>query len=113
MIMHETDKNLYIPQGLKVDKEIFDGFGKKEMIRSLAIFCILIMADGLIYLFKRNVMTFIVIMLISASASIMIIQKDRSNISVYDQVKYMLRFHKSQKYYKYKCLPEWGGKIEK
>ena len=110
--MNEKD-NLYIPQGLKVGKEYFDGFGKEEMIRSLVIFFILITINGLIFLFKRNVMIFIVIMFVSGSASIMITQKDKSNISVYDQVKYMIRFHKSQKYYPYKYLPEWGEKIEK
>lgn len=105
--------NLYIPQGLKVDKEIFDGFGKKEMIRAVTIFSILMMIDGVVYLFKKNIIIFIITMLISASASIMMTQKDKSNISAYDQIKYMIRFYKSQKYYKYKYLPEWGEKIEK
>ena len=106
--------NLYIPQGLKVDKEIFDGFGKKEMIRAMIIFAILMGVDLVILLFKRSIIVFMIIVLVSASASIMITQKDRSNISVFDQVKYMIKFHKSQKYYKYKYLPEWGEKkVEK
>ena len=33
--------------------------------------------------------------------------KDYSNISVVDQVGYMIKFYKSQKKYKYKYLDEW------
>lgn len=106
--------NLYIPQGLKVDKEIFDGFGKKERNRALSIFFLLMVIDGVVFLFKKNIIVFVITMLVSGSASIMITQKDKSNISAYDQMRYMLRFHKSQKYYKYKYLPEWGEKkVEK
>lgn len=106
--MNETDGNLYIPQGLKIEREIFEGFGKKEMIRALIICVISVIIDALIYFITKNTMIFIVIILSSIAASIMVTQKDRSNISVFDQVKFMIKFHKSQKYYKYKYLPEWG-----
>lgn len=107
------EKNLYIPQGLKIGKEIFSGFSKKEAIRAVAIFLVLLIINLLIFLIKRNTMIFIIIILSSITLSIMVTQKDNSNISVYDQVKFMIRFNKSQKYYKYKYLPEWGEKIEK
>jgi len=107
------DRNLYIPQGLKSSSEIFTGFSKKELIRAIFIFLILLAVNLIIFLIKKNTVIFIVFLLSSLTASIMITQKDISNISVYDQIRFMIRFHKSQKYYKYKYLPEWGEKIEK
>lgn len=108
----EKDK-LYIPQGLKVEKEIFQGFSKKEMTRAFIISLIIMSINALIYLFTKNTLRFIIITLSGITASVMITQKDRSNISVFDQVKFMVKFHKSQKYYPYKYLPEWGEDIEK
>lgn len=111
--MNEIDRNLYIPQGLKIQKEIFEGFGRSEMIRASIICVISTMIDVFIYLITKSTMIFIVIILSSITASIMVTQKDRSNISVFDQVKYMIRFYNSQKYYKYNYLPEWGEKSER
>lgn len=108
----EKDK-LYIPQGLKVEKEIFQGFSKKEMTRAFIICLITMAVNALIYLFTKNTMRFIIITLSGITASIMVTQKDRSNISVFDQVRFMIRYHKSQKYYPYKYLPEWGEDIER
>ncbi|ABW19449.1 hypothetical protein [Alkaliphilus oremlandii] len=108
-----SKKGLYIPQGLKVENEIFTGFGKKEMIRALVICFILTVINTLILLIVRNALVFVVMMLASITASVMATQKDQSNVSIYDQIKFMIRFSKGQKYYPYKYLPEWGEEIEK
>ncbi|MFA5576299.1 MAG: hypothetical protein WCZ27_09075 [Tissierellaceae bacterium] len=110
--MEDKKQNLYIPQGLKDSSEIFNGFGKKEGLRALVVFFALLLINVFIFLIKRNVSLFIIFILTSLSASIVVTQKDSNNISVYDQVKFMIRFNRSQKYYKYKYLPEWGEKIE-
>ncbi|WP_246579253.1 hypothetical protein [Alkaliphilus flagellatus] len=107
------EKSLYIPQGLKVENEIFTGFGKKEMIRALIICLIAMIINAFIFLITKNTLIFVVIMLSSVTASVMATQKDKSNISIFDQIKFMIRFSKNQKYYPYKYLPEWGEEIEK
>lgn len=38
----------------------------------------------------------------------MMLTKDKTNVSVVDQIKFMVRFHKSQKVYRYKYLDEWN-----
>jgi len=38
---------------------------------------------------------------------VMMLTKDHSNISVVDQVGFMVRFARSQKFYPYKYLDEW------
>lgn len=107
------ERSLYIPQGLKTENEIFSGFGKKEMIRASTISLIAIMVDAFIYLITKNTLICVVIMLSSVTASIIATQKDQSNMSIFDQIKFMIRFSKSQKHYLYKYLPEWGEEIEK
>lgn len=109
----DVERSLYIPQGLKAENEVFTGFGKKEMIRALIICLIAVFIDALIYLIMRSALIFVVIMLSSVTASIMATQKDKSNTSIYDQIKFMIRFSRSQKYYPYKYLTEWGEKGEK
>ncbi|WIV11158.1 hypothetical protein [Proteiniborus sp. MB09-C3] len=107
------ERSLYIPQGLKTENEIFDGFGRKEMVRASLICLIAIFIDALIYLLTSNTLICVIFMLSSITASIMATQKDKSNISIYDQIKFMIRFSKTQKYYPYKHLPEWGEEVEK
>jgi hypothetical protein len=109
----EEKRNLYIPQGLKLKKEIFSGFGKTEIIRAIMVFVCLLVVNLIIFLIKRSSSIFIVATLSAITASIMIAQKDDSNLSVYDQVKFIVKFQKSQKYYPYKYLSEWGEVVEK
>lgn len=109
----ENKRNLYIPQGLKSNSEIFNGFGKKEAFRALGVFLFLLFINLITFIIMRNISLVIIFILTSLSASIVVTQKDSNNISVYDQVKFMIRFNKSQKYYKYRYLPEWGEDIER
>jgi len=46
-------------------------------------------------------------MLVAISGSVMMLTKDKTNISVVDQVGFMIHFAKSQKIYKYKYIKEW------
>ena len=71
------EENLYIPMGLKEEDEYWQGFGRKELIET------------------------------AIAASIMFYTKDYTNLSIYDQVRNMMDFKKSQKIYEYKYLDEW------
>ena len=100
-------QTLYIPQGLKTRVEIFDGFGKEELVKTILVTLVAGSIDALLFLMFRNVVTSVVFMLISISASVMMLTKDKTNVSVVDQVGFMVRFARSQKIYKYKYLEEW------
>jgi hypothetical protein len=100
-------QNLYIPQGLKTRVEIFDGFGKEELVKTILVTLVAGGIDALLFLIFRNVVTSVVFMLIAISGSVMMLTKDKTNISVVDQVGFMVRFARSQKIYKYKYLEEW------
>ena len=100
-------QTLYIPQGLKTRVEIFDGFGKEELVKTILVTLVAGGIDALLFLIFRNVVTSVVFILISISGSVMMLTKDKTNISVVDQVGFMVRFARSQKIYKYKYLEEW------
>lgn len=106
--MSERKKqSLYIPQGLKTRVEIFDGYGKEELFKTILVTIIASIVDILMYLVFRNTVISMVFILVAISGSVMMLTKDKNNISVVDQVGFMIKFAKSQKFYRYKYLDEW------
>ena len=106
--MEEKKKNpLYIPQGLKTRVEIFDGFGKEELMKTILVTIGAGILDVIYYLIFKNTVVSIVTILVAMAGSVMMLTKDHSNISVVDQVGFMVRFARSQKIYPYKYLDEW------
>ncbi len=106
--MEEKKKNpLYIPQGLKTRVEIIDGFGKEELMKTILVTIGVGILDVIYYLIFKNTVISIVTILVAMAGSVMMLTKDHSNISVVDQVGFMVRFARSQKIYPYKYLDEW------
>ena len=106
--MEERKKNpLYIPQGLKTRVEIFDGFGKEELFKTIMVAIVVGILDIMYYLIFKNTVVSIVTILVAIAGSVMMLTKDHTNISVVDQVGFMVRFARSQKYYPYKYQDEW------
>lgn len=109
--MDEFEKDtLYIPMGLKVKPEIFDGFGKEELFKAATITIIAGVLDIIFYLATKNVAVSIVTILASIAGSVMAFTKDKTNLSVADQIQNMVRFSRMQKQYPYKYLDEWRWK---
>jgi len=106
--MEERKKNaLYIPQGLKTRVEIFDGYGKEELMKTLLVTTLVGVLDVFYYLIFKNTVVSVVVILVAISGSVMMLTKDHTNISVVDQVGFMVRFARSQKVYPYKYQDEW------
>lgn len=106
--MQDSEKHtLYIPQGLKTQVEIFDGFGKEELFKTIIITLIAGVVDVAIYLITKNTAIAVVFILTAIAGSVMMLTKDKTNISVVDQIGFMIKFFRSQKKYKYKYLDEW------
>lgn len=106
--MEERKKNaLYIPQGLKTRVEIFDGYGKEELMKTLLVTTLVGVVDVFYYLIFRNTVVSVVMILVAIAGSVMMLTKDHTNISVVDQVGFMVHFARSQKIYPYKYLDEW------
>ena len=108
---HEFEKEtLYIPLGLKVKPEIFDGFGKEELFKSAVTTIIAGILDIGFYLVTKNVAVSVVMILASIAGSVMAFTKDQTNLSVADQICNIVRVSKMQKYYPYNYLDEWSVK---
>lgn len=106
--MEERKKNpLYIPQGLKTRDEIFDGYGKEELFKTFIFTLAVGILDIFYYLIFKNTVVSIVVILVAIAGSVMMLTKDHTNISVVDQVGFMMRFARSQKVYPYKYQDEW------
>lgn len=106
--MENQETSLYIPMGVKAENELFGGFGKRELLQSLAG---ALMGGGisvLLWLVFRNVAFTVVAALTGIFGSVMMCTKDRNNQSVVDQIGNMVRFARSQQIYPYRYLDEWG-----
>lgn len=103
----QQDHSLYIPLGVKPETEWFPGFGGRQLSQA-AIGSLFALITAILFWFcGSSVPVVMVTFLIGISASVMMITKDRHNVSVLDQIIWMTRFAKSQKYYPYRCLNQW------
>lgn len=102
---------LYIPAGLKTQKEICAGFGKNELrqavIGTLAIGAIDTLINLVIY---DNLVVFILLLLLGIFICVICVQKDVTNLSVLDMAVNLFNFMRSQKKYYYVALDEWRWK---
>lgn len=99
---------LYIPTGLKTQKEIYSGFGKHELIQAVigtAAIAVLDIFFALIIF--NNLPVFIIVLLLGIFTSVMCVQKDVTNLSVLDMIVNLYNYMRSQKKYYYKALDEW------
>ena len=112
MTSEEGNKNtLYIPAGLKTQKEIYSGFGKNEMRQAIIATIVIAGIDVLVsLLILNNLAIFIIALLLGVFMSVMCVQKDTTNLSVLDMITNLYKFMRSQKKYYYKAIEEWRWK---
>lgn len=103
----EEKNDLYIPIGLKDRYELWNGFGKEELVKSLIINLVLGIINIILYIINRNIPSSIVFFMVSVAGAIMMLTKDTTNLSVVDQLQNMIGFSKSQKQYLYEYLDEY------
>lgn len=108
--MEKEKGTLYIPVGVKTHQEYFDGFGKAQLMQAALICLVGGLLDLLAFIITRNIPVCILVILIIIASSIMMCTRDQTNLSVVDQIKNMIHFSRSQKYYSYIALDEWEFK---
>ena len=102
--------NLYIPTGVKAENELFNGFGKRELMQSVIGSLFGGAVAALLWLIAGNVALTVVAVLSGIFGSVMMCTKDQNNQSVVDQIRDMRRFWRSQQIYPYRMRDEWGMK---
>lgn len=105
--MQQDPQPLYIPMGVKSEPEWFPGFGRQQLSQAVIGSCISSILGLMLWLVTSSVPFAIVTLLTGISASVMMTTRDRNNLSVLDQVRFMLRFAKTQKLYPYRAMEEW------
>ena len=102
--------NLYIPTGVKAENELFNGFGKRELLQSTISSLFGGAIAALLWLIAGNVALTVVAVLSGIFGSVMMCTKDQNNQSVVDQIGNMVRFWRSQQIFPYRMIDEWGMK---
>jgi ABC-type transport system involved in cytochrome bd biosynthesis fused ATPase/permease subunit len=98
---NQAKESLYIPQGLKKKMEYFSGYGRAEFVKTIIVTLITAILCVLLFIIKVNAVIVVLTFLIIPSTTVIVLTKNDSNISVVDQVKFMVRFQREQKKYKY------------
>ena len=104
----EHEISLYIPTGVKAQNELFNGFGRRELLQSAVGSLLGGAVATLLWLVSGNVALTVVAALTGIFGSVMMCTKDQNNQSVVDQIGNMVRFGRSQQIYPYRMLDEWG-----
>ena len=100
--------SLYIPQGLKKKREYFAGYGRYEFTITVIATLITIGICVLIYFITGSLVAAIFILLAVPSTTVLFVVKNESNISVVDQIKFMMDHAREQKKYYYVYQDEWN-----
>jgi hypothetical protein len=101
------DDKLYIPMGIKPEAELFNGFGKKQLMQAVIGSLSAGIIAAVVWFIFGNVTTTVITVLAGIAGSVMMTTKDQSNLSVVDQLQNMICFVKSQKHYPYRYGDEW------
>ncbi|MCM1159474.1 MAG: hypothetical protein NC300_12490 [Bacteroidales bacterium] len=102
------NRELFMPAGLKLKKEYFQGFGKDELIPTIVSAFVFLIMDALLYLAGiRNVTLLLFLPFMGTSTVAMLQIKGELNLSPLDIINLEIRFAKSQKYYPYRAKNEW------
>ena len=99
---------LYIPNGVRAENELFNGFGKREVLQSMAGSLVCGAVSAIIWLCTGYLALTVVMILSGIFGSVMMCTRDQNNLSVVDQVGNLIRFARSQQIYPYRALSEWG-----
>lgn len=83
-ITEEQKWELYIPSGVKAENELFNGFGRRELLQSIAGSLFGGAVAAVIWLCSNNVAFTVVAALTGIFGSVMMCTKDQNNQSVVD-----------------------------
>lgn len=100
--------SLYIPQGIKHNSEKFKGIPDEHLKNIALVLVVFAVFDVLILIMTKNTpIAFGAFVVEFVAVGLYFKRDENTNISIADQLRYMSRFSKSQKIYRYKALKEW------
>ena len=102
-------KTIKIPTEIKLKTEFFDGYGMQELIKTIIVGAVSAVIAYIIYLFTHQTLfsTFFVIGAIAVSVIALI--KGQNNFSMLDSIVNIVKFHFTQREYRY-VRGDWNVK---
>ncbi len=96
------DNELFIPVGMKAEKEFFQGFGRREMIQSIVAAVGLLIIAGIVHMITASMFHVVGILLFGMMSVIAVVTRSaNTNLSALHQARYKIRFFKEQQEYRY------------
>ncbi len=96
------EKKLSIPQGIKLKKEIYNGYSRTELIQTSYVMFVAGIISIIIYLVAKDLIICIFFLILIFIITVAMLIKNSTNISAFDQLKFIINFSSGQKKYMYK-----------
>ena len=105
----ESEDRLYVPVGVKTQKEVIPGFQIKDLISAILLGLSFVVLGVLIYFLFHHFVIAALTALGGAFFSFVIFAKN-DNISVVDYLLFAVDYHKNQNRFYYRYMDEWEKK---
>lgn len=101
------EHRLFMPQGLKLEREYYQGFGKRELMQAV-YGSIIIIAIAIFLYTVAGQMIYVVVTLLFGESTVfaLVMRSAETNISAYSQILFAIRFWREQQHYTYRQLRE-------
>jgi len=96
------EETVYIPYGIKNRREFFEGFGVSEFKYTLMSLPLAAAVAFFVRVVLGQVLASSLSIILIPAGTVMIVVKDKCNLSVAGYLMIMLRFSRIRKYYPYK-----------
>lgn len=107
------EQRLFIPQGLKAEREWREGFGRRELIQAVYGSILVVVIAILLYMIAGKLLYGVgAILFGEASVLALVMRSQVTNISIYSSLLFAIRFLREQQHYTYKQLEEEKGGAE-
>lgn len=104
---NERENRLFIPQGMKAEREWYEGFGKRELMQAAWGFIGIAFLALLSYLLFGNMIYVVVVLLFGATGVIaMVTRSPMTNLSGVDHLVLIYRYWTRQQHYTYQQMEE-------
>ncbi len=96
-----SKKMIKIPSQIRLKTEFFEGYGIEELVKTIIVLCIAVVIGYIIYLFTKVTLISTFFVIGSVVIAVVFLTKNRSNFSMADNIKNIVKYELMQKRYKY------------
>jgi hypothetical protein len=104
----ENSEDLYIPMGIKANRQIIEGMETREIFLMGVMVCITVILCALYYVtFNDPIGTFFGAVVMLLSSYLMLKKSEKDNQSFLDMIQHIVRYYRGSKHYAYIHLNVW------